>query len=70
MNWKSIVRTPPPENILVWVTDWRTFSLAKRILVARGKKKEYGWNYRSMMVPGATHWCTREEFEGAVSPDG
>ncbi len=70
MKWRSIAGSPPPEGLLVWVTDWRSFALAKRVTVSEGRKKVARWCYRSLLIHGAEAWCTREEFETAVFPEG
>lgn len=69
MRWRDIASDPPPIERLVWVTDWRTFVLAKRIPVSRGKKTECLWHYRGPMVPLAVSWCERSDFEGVVIPE-
>lgn len=68
--WRDIKTDPPPVEQLVWVTNWRAFALAKRVPVQKGKKVEYQWNYRSVMLPDAVSWANRKDFENAVIPEG
>lgn len=67
--WRDIKDNPPPVEKLVWITNWKAFCLAKRVCVTKGRKSEYQWNYRSVMMPDAVAWARREDFESCVMPE-
>jgi len=60
--WQDIEKNPPPFGRNVVITDWKTFCTGRREKI-RNKAE---WNYRTVMLVSATHWCELEDFNNSV----
>ena len=65
IKWKDLEKSPPPIGVEVWLTNWKTFAIGKRIQI-RNKSE---WNYKTVMLHDATHWCGLDDFNAQVMPD-
>ena len=66
IHWKSVTDNPPPPEVFVWLTNWKSFGLGKRVSVKKGNKDDLLWNYKDIMLHDAIAWCKKEEFETVV----
>lgn len=64
IDWKDIEKTPPPIGVEVWLTNWKTFAIGKRIKI----RNSVQWNYRTVLLHDAVAWCPVKDFEALVMP--